>query len=735
VADLAKLVVRLEAQSAQLTTELEKANGKLARFERNATGSLDKLNKRFDKFGFGVKSALAGLFAGISFRALIQANVEASEAFGLLENAVERAGDAAGGRSAQDFAKVATQIQNVTTVTDEAVQGVQQLLLRFQNIRTDRFDDATSAVVDFAAATKRDLESAGELIGKALSDPVKGMTALAKAGVIFSDGQKKVIENLVETGRRAEAQGLIIDALGSRFGGAAEKMRNNFGGALKAVNIALGDLLESEGGLPAATEAMNDLAKTLQDPAVKAGADALFSTLITGASKATNFLAKTAAGIDVILSKGNTRLEQLEKQIAFLEEQRDSFLPAIANFGGRGDIFPEGGLDALIGRSNIQKKIDELKGEMEEILGLGVRGAEVARQVKDTFDAVNGAFELPDIEVVDNTQALADAAEKLQKQLEAQGKSLTEQLLTPLEKYNARVAEADKLLAANTITQDTWARALGAARAELNGVSEGILEVSERYKTLEEQLEENIFEDVKETNDEWIEQMGEDLTKEFDEVLKNSEKAWTVFSDQAARNTQDILADGIYNGVTEGFDDGTKGMLDSFFEMLKKMAAQAIAADIAGKIFGTDENGNPGGGGGLLGKILGWLGGNGNATTDSGAGLAQGASSWLSKIGGFFSGGGGGGGWLSAIASIFGSMDQGGHGAAGEPVVIGRGAQPELFVPDTAGEFYPKGMYGGQRNEINFFLQAPNGRVSLETQQQVATRTQHALAMASRRNG
>lgn len=722
MADLAKLVVRLEAQSSQLITELEKANGKIARFERNATGSLNKLNRQFDKFGFGAKAAIGALFAGVSFKALIDANAQASEAFALLENAVTKAGAAAGGRTAKDFAAVAQEIQNVTTVTDEAVQGVQQLLLRFQNIRSDRFDDATRAVVDFAAATKGDLASSAEIVGKALANPIKGMTQLARAGVIFSDGQQKVIKDLVETGRRAEAQGIIIDALDKRFGGAAESMRDNFGGALKAVNIALADLLETQGGLPEATKSMNELAKTLQDPAVKAGADALFSTLISGAAKAAEILGKTAAGVEVILGKGKTRLEQLEKQINFLEEQRDSAISAVVNLGSTSDIFPEGGFDVLVGDTDIQKKIDALKGEMDEIMGLGARGAAVAQTVKKTFDSIGTAFELPDIEVVDNTAALAEAAEKLQKQLEAQGKTLTEQLQTPMERYNQLEAEADKLLAAHVITIDTWARALGAARGQLDEVNTGMLEASERFKTLDEQIEESAQVDNEEILGKINEQTGEDLSREFDEVLKRSEKSWNVFSDQAARNVQDILAQGIEDGVTEGFDHGIKGMLDSFVKMLEKMAAQAIAADIAGKIFGVDENGNAGGGGGWLDKILGAFGGSGGG----GASAGGDAGGFWAKVAG-------------GIASIFGGgaslMDSGGRVSAGEPVMIGTGAQPELFVPDSAGEFFPRTMIGGGKTEINFHIAAPNGRVSLETQQQIAARTQTALAQAQRRNG
>lgn len=715
MADLAKLVVRLEAQSAQLLTELDKANSRLRKFERDATGSLDKLNRRFERFGFGVKGAIAALVGGIGFSKIVQATAESAEQFAILENAVERAADAAGGRSAEEFAKVAKEIASVTTETGGAVQGVQALLLRFQNIRTDRFDDATRAVLDFAAATRRDLSSAADLVGKALASPEKGLAALAKAGVIFSENQQKIIKDLVETGRRAEAQGIILDKLGERFDGAAEKARNNFGGALKAVQNAVEDLVTQDDGLPAATAALNDFATTLQDPAVKAGADALFSTLINGAAKTTSFLGKTAAGVEVILSKGKDRIEQLNKQIDFLREQQ-RFLSPVVNLGGQNDIFPEGGLDILF-LEDIPAKIAELERMQDVILGLGVAGIETAKNLKGASDALSGAFELPDIEVVDNTAALAEEAAKLQKQLEAQAKTLTEQLETPMERYNRRVADADRLLAANVITLETWARALGAARGELDQFNEGMLEVNERYKTLDEQIEETFGKDLAEQMERDLEEQGRELTKEFDDVLKKSEKSWNVFADQAARNTQDILAGAIYDGVTEGFDGGFDALLDSFGEMLTKMAAQAVAADIAGKLFGTDEDGNAGGGGGWLDKAFDWLGGFGKGGGGGGGGAGAGASNivagehnWLDAIYGRGVGGGGGGGWLDTIFSLFGSMDQGGHGMAGKPVAIGRGAQPELFVPDTAGEFYPAGTWGGGRSANvtqNIYTQGP----------------------------
>lgn len=52
---------------------------------------------------------------------------------------------------------------------------------------------------------------------------------------------------------------------------------------------------------------------------------------------------------------------------------------------------------------------------------------------------------------------------------------------------------------------------------------------------------------------------------------------------------------------------------------------------------------------------------------------------------------------VNAIRAEFGLRDSGGRGEAGQPYLIGVGAQPELFVPDSAGTFYPNAdrLFGG----------------------------------------
>lgn len=51
---------------------------------------------------------------------------------------------------------------------------------------------------------------------------------------------------------------------------------------------------------------------------------------------------------------------------------------------------------------------------------------------------------------------------------------------------------------------------------------------------------------------------------------------------------------------------------------------------------------------------------------------------------------------LQPLLNSFLSRDNGGFGMANRPVTIGTGAQPEVFVPRTSGDFYPRGQMGNQ---------------------------------------
>jgi phage-related protein len=126
--------------------------------------------------------------------------------------------------------KQAEAIGQLSSFDDEGIKEAQATLLTFGNVTGDAFDKGLQASVDMAEFLGTDLQSATIQMGKALNDPVKGITALSKAGVSFSEEQKEMIKKLVETGKAGEAQNIILGEMQKQFGGAAEALSETSAG-------------------------------------------------------------------------------------------------------------------------------------------------------------------------------------------------------------------------------------------------------------------------------------------------------------------------------------------------------------------------------------------------------------------------------------------------------------------------------------------------------------------------
>jgi hypothetical protein len=169
------------------------------------------------------------------------------------------------GASGQTIASLndhADALRKVTAATGGEIAAAQAMLLTFTKVSGETFPRATATVLDMAHALGTDARGAALQLGKALNDPVLGVTALARAGVQFSASQKAVIENLVETNRLAEAQALILKELETQVGGSAAAYRNTLGGALAAVKESFMDLFEvgNSDGMNSLVEGLNRLA-------------------------------------------------------------------------------------------------------------------------------------------------------------------------------------------------------------------------------------------------------------------------------------------------------------------------------------------------------------------------------------------------------------------------------------------------------------------------------------------
>lgn len=112
-------------------------------------------------------------------------------------------------------------------IDDDIIKSTQAKLLTFKDLASSAddaggaFDRATMAAMDMAAAGFGDASSNAVQLGKALQDPIKGITALARSGVTFTAQEKEKIATLVESGNMLEAQNLVLSAIEMQVGGTA----------------------------------------------------------------------------------------------------------------------------------------------------------------------------------------------------------------------------------------------------------------------------------------------------------------------------------------------------------------------------------------------------------------------------------------------------------------------------------------------------------------------------------
>lgn len=663
--DLARLVVALEAQSAKYQAELDKANKRLTRFESDQNKSLRRIDAGFRKFGQGLGNVLGTVLAGFTIKGVIDATREAEEALALLDNAVVATGGSAG-RTTSQLAQMAGELMNVSTFTDETIMGAQQLLLRFQSIQGVRFDRALQSALDVATVLRMDLASAATLVGKALEDPLKGMTQLERRGITFSKEQEKVIKALVDTGRTADAQTILLQRLEERFGGAAEAASNTFGGALTRLKNTAGELLEVKGGLPGLTDSINDLSDLLSSPEIQEG----FAILLKGLADAAALAVRATGKIvdfTTAVAEGVARLAPGDQSLAVefwddkkLKRQQAEMMRVIEIVRGQltdvelqasralkvPDTGEIGGWDnAIVRLAKYEAHLKRINASLETRARSAtvLAPANPATATTTTNTPIVVPVELEFVEVTAEKIAKSSQYQDWLEQLNDATKTELEKQIDFLNEFEAKLTVLQMEGLDPAIAAERWQEALDSILQEIEPAGEKI---------------------------------GDKLLKQFEKV--------SVFMEQAFRNTTDILAGFLENAMGGSFDN----VLDDFLKMINAMVSQMIAANIGQWLFGAG-----GKGGGAL-------------------------SSAFNFIGGLF------------------SRDSGGRGKRGQGYLIGTGAQPEMFVPDEPGTFYPADQWMGGRGgggvQQNIYLQ---GRPDQRSARQMALEAARLQRTANARLG
>jgi hypothetical protein len=236
---------------------------------RDFVGGMDKASRRVGGFVTGGIKNLAklgaafGAVGAVAAGAFAKSAISAAEEMTTANDRIKQINESMGlfgletNHVSARLIRLANDMAFLTGVSQNEIKESQALLLTFGEIAKSAdevggaFDRATKLTVDMAAAGFGSATDNAKQLGKALNDPITGISALARSGVTFNEQEKELIKTLVESGKQLEAQDMILSAIEKQVGGTAEatanasdKIRVGFSQVMERAGMALLPLFE-----------------------------------------------------------------------------------------------------------------------------------------------------------------------------------------------------------------------------------------------------------------------------------------------------------------------------------------------------------------------------------------------------------------------------------------------------------------------------------------------------------
>lgn len=214
--------------------------------DKTELSGIDNFVQNWSKqLGYSMTAIGAAITGGLGLTVAAFADAQKSS---IQLDAVLKSTNGAAGLTREGLEALATSLSRVTAVDDDVILKNEALMLTFTQVGKEIFPEAIQAAINLSSVMGQDLQSSIVQIGKALNDPVAGMTALKKVGVSFTADQKDMIKELVASGDAMGAQKLILAELATEFGGAAAAQAKGLTGQLSSMKNEVQNLEEAIGG-------------------------------------------------------------------------------------------------------------------------------------------------------------------------------------------------------------------------------------------------------------------------------------------------------------------------------------------------------------------------------------------------------------------------------------------------------------------------------------------------------
>lgn len=240
---LEELVVKLSADNSDLKRKLDEA-------EKASKKTTDGISKGFKGAGAWLSRFTANLAANLAagaFRALGRAAVDLfnifltdgvkaaqvqEDAINALNTALKTSGELTK-ETSLELQAFASELQKTTKFGDETTLSAMALIQSIGQLEKDALKKATIAAADMAVALGVDLKTAANLVGRAATGEIG---TLSRYGITVQRGADNT-----ETFANA------LDAISSKFGGAAAAQINTYSGAVAQLSNSWGDATEITG--------------------------------------------------------------------------------------------------------------------------------------------------------------------------------------------------------------------------------------------------------------------------------------------------------------------------------------------------------------------------------------------------------------------------------------------------------------------------------------------------------
>jgi len=237
------IYAEIRARRDKLKGDLKKAKTEV---ERSAIKMEMALTSAF-KTGFAA-AGIAAVGLGAAFASSIKSGIKTSaelERRMLRTEAIIKATGNAARFTGKEFLEMAERLDLATLSDRDSLLDAINAMQTFRSVSGETFERAIELSVDLAEVLGTDLRSQVVQLGKALEDPITGLTALRRVGVTFNEQQKEQIKTLTESNKMLEAQGLILDAIDKQVGGAGSAAAGGLAGKVDTLQFRWRDFNEA----------------------------------------------------------------------------------------------------------------------------------------------------------------------------------------------------------------------------------------------------------------------------------------------------------------------------------------------------------------------------------------------------------------------------------------------------------------------------------------------------------